>query len=142
MVVLAPGGRRRSAVDHRVEEFKRKGGIVVESAQVAQLPGLYTPDFATGNPAIGFIHRKMDDADIYFVANTSNQPVRSKAQVRVKGRHAEWWDPFTGRVSPAGDTPFDLDLQPYESRVVVFRERAPGRPPEIPRPKRDALNLS
>jgi hypothetical protein len=142
VVVLPPVHRTPPATSQKLEEFKRRGGIVVDSAHIAQLPGLYTPDFATGNPAIGFIHRKMDDADIYFVANTSNQPVRSKAQVRVKGRHGEWWGPFTGRVSPAGDTPFDLDLQPYESRVLVFSERAPDRPPEIPRPMRDALNLS
>jgi hypothetical protein len=142
VLVLPPVHRMPPATSQKLEEFKRKGGIVVESSRLAQLPGLYTPDFATGNPAIGFIHRKTSDADIYFVANTSNQPVRSQAQVRVKRRHGEWWDPFTGRVSPAGDTPFDLDLQPYESRVLLFSERAPGRPPEIPRPTRDALNLS
>jgi hypothetical protein len=142
VLVLPPINGMPPATSRKLEEFKRKGGIVVESAHIAQLPGLYTPDFATGNPAIGFIHRRTSDADIYFVANTSNQPVHSKAQVRVKGRHGEWWDPFTGRISPAGDSPVELDLEPYESRVLVFSERAPGRPREIHPRLRDVVNLS
>jgi len=142
VLVLPPVKRMPPSTSHKLEEFKSKGGIVVESSRLAELPGWYTPDFATSNPAIGFIHRKMEDADIYFIANTSNQPVRSKVQVRVKGRHAEWWDPFTGRVSPAGDNPIQLDLQPYESRVLVFSDRAGGRVPKITRSMRDVLDLS
>jgi hypothetical protein len=142
VVVLPTVTRMPPATSRKLEEFKRKGGIVVEAAHVAQLPVLYTPDFAAGNPAIGFIHRSTADADIYFVANTSNQPARGKADVRVQGRHAEWWDPFTGRVSPAGDNPIELDLQPYESRLLVFSDRATTRPADRPKRMRDALDLS
>jgi len=104
------------------EEFTRKGGIVVDASRLGELAKLYTPDFATGNPAIGFIHRKLDDGDIYFVVNTSNQPVEAMAQVRVKGRRAEWWDPFSGKISPAGGSSIELKLAPYESRVLVYSD--------------------
>ena len=48
---------------------------------------------------IGFIHRQLNDGDLYFVANTSNQPKVVEAKFRHRRRYAEWWDPFTGRVS-------------------------------------------
>jgi hypothetical protein len=39
---------------------------------------------------------------------------------------AAWWDPFTGKQAKAG---MDLDLAPYESRVLVFsKEAAPAIP--------------
>src|SRR6185369_17195255 len=54
-----------------------------------------------------------------------------KATFRVTQAQAEMWDPFSGRVaaakiessSPAGTT-IALDLEPYESRVVVFSKRS------------------
>jgi alpha-L-rhamnosidase len=42
------------------------------------------PDFESV-PEIGFIHRKLDDGEIYFVANTSNHAVHTRASVRVSG---------------------------------------------------------
>ena len=129
------------ATARKLEEYKHQGGIVVQAADIGELPRLYPPDFATGNPAVGFIHRKLPYADVYFVANTGNQPVRCKASVRLKDRNAEWWDPFTGSASLAGGSILELDLQPYESRVLVFSERAGG----AARPSReigDVLNLS
>ena len=142
VVVLPTVKRMPPATARKLDEFKRKGGNVVEAARVADLPSICTPDFAAGNPAIGFIHRKLENADVYFVANTINHGVHGPASVRVKGRHAEWWDPFTGRVSPAGDSPIDLDLQPYESRVLVFSDEIAASRTEKPRRFRDALDLS
>ena len=118
IVVLPALKRMPHSTSEKLEEFRKRGGIVADAAHLAGLP---TPDFATGNPAIGFVHRKLDDGDLYFVVNTRNQPVRSIARVHVeKGRMGEWWDPFTGDVSPAGESPIALDLAPYESRVLVF----------------------
>jgi hypothetical protein len=87
-------------------------------------------------PEIGFVHRKLPFADIYFLANTSNHPVRGQAEFRIKGVDGAWWDPFTGTAAKAdGGNRIDLDLAPYESRVVVFSKdrpaalRAPSGPP-------------
>jgi hypothetical protein len=80
-------------------------------------------------PEIAAVHRKLAFAEVYFIVNTSNHPVRSAASFRVKGLNAEWWDPITGTVTNAGGPNLELSLAPYESRVLVFsRERAPGRP--------------
>ena len=49
-------------------------------------------------------HRRTADADIYFIANTSNQRQQVGATFRIDGRRAEWWDPISGRVSPLETT--------------------------------------
>jgi len=75
-------------------------------------------------PEIGFIHRKLPFAEVYFVVNTSNHAVHTPAKFRVTGMEAATWDPFTGKVARASAS--ELDLAPYESRVFVFsKERAP-----------------
>ena len=109
----------------KIEEFKRRGGIVVEAAKLDELSHLYTPDFATGEPSIGFIHRRLVDSDIYFVVNTGNRSVHAPARVRVtEGRQGEWWNPITGRVSRAGGNTVELNLAPYESRILVYSRHA------------------
>jgi hypothetical protein len=118
----------------RLEQYKQRGGIVVNDDQMDELARRYTPDFATGKAAIGFIHRKLPHADIYFLANTSNEPVRCTARVRVQGRQAEWWDPSSGEITPAGGAVMDLDLAPYESRVLVYSDEARAPEQHIPHP--------
>jgi hypothetical protein len=142
VLVLPAAKRMPLETARRIDEFKHKGGIVVETARLAELPRLYTPDFATGSPAIGFIHRRLGDGDVYFIANTSNQPVHAEAVVRVKGLTGEWWDPMSGRVAAAGGPNVDLDLSPYESRVLVFSKNATAVPREGVHATREILDLS
>src|SRR5207247_1389260 len=75
-------------------------------------------------PAVGFVHRRLPDADVYFLANSGNTPLAVSARFRAATPHAERWDPLTGRVEPlpvrGGEIP--LELEPYGSRVVVFRK--------------------
>jgi hypothetical protein len=76
-------------------------------------------------PEVSFIHRRLPDADLYFVANTDNRPHSFSATFRTDRKAAEWWDPFTGSVTGAGEAPsIAMSLAPYESRLVVFAERA------------------
>jgi len=81
-------------------------------------------------PEIGFIHRKLPEGDLYFVANTDNQPKRVHANFRSKAKHAEFWDPFSGKISAISDPAnIQLDLQPYESRLIFFSDQAlPSQP--------------
>jgi len=72
-------------------------------------------------PLVGFLHRKLDFGDLYFIANTSNQMVDTQATFRVSGEQAEIWDPISGTSTPLGMTStVDLTLPPYASRVVFF----------------------
>ena len=75
--------------------------VTDEKSQLARkLKSLLHPDveLSPSAPEIGFIHRKTSEAEIYFLANTSNMPHSVKATFRVQGLQPESWDPFTGRV--------------------------------------------
>jgi hypothetical protein len=99
-----------------------------ESKLGAMLTGLYAPDFAHNDPAIGFTHRKLDSSDVYFVANTSNHPVELKATLRSKGIAGEWWDPFTGKATAANTADLTANLAPYESRILVLSSESTAKP--------------
>jgi hypothetical protein len=95
---------------------------------------LLTPDvaFSPSVPELGLIHRRTNDAEIYFIANTSNSRHDVKTTFRVQGMKPELWNSFDGTVSPArvesqsvNGTTVSLNLEPYGSRVVVFSRRTP-----------------
>ncbi|MBS1803718.1 MAG: glycoside hydrolase [Acidobacteria bacterium] len=89
----------------------------------AELAKLVKPDFvaAPATPEVGFIHRKLESGDLYFVANTSNQRRSVQATFRAGGKSGEEWDPFTGAVKGLEDANrAELNLEPYESRLLYF----------------------
>ena len=71
---------------------------------------------------IGFIRRKLEDGDIYFIANTSNRPVTTSATFRSPRQHAVWVDPDSGKLSPAATAP-QFTLAPYESTVLFMSDK-------------------
>jgi alpha-L-rhamnosidase len=88
---------------------------------------------------IGFIRRKIEGGELYFLANTGNQARDVEATFRVKKISPERWDPFTGAkyalrssVASDGRIVVPVHLDPYESAILVFSESshpsAPGRP--------------
>jgi hypothetical protein len=80
--------------------------------------------------SIGFIRRKLPNADIYFVANTSNGRAAFGATFATTHKFGEQWDPDTGnraRFSPAGGV---ITLAPYESRVFVFSDTPSATKPD------------
>jgi len=87
---------------------------------------LLTPDveFSPASSDIGFVHRTTPEAEIYFIANTSNVAQRLKANFRVQGMKAESWNPFDGTVQPLNVETMMLELPPYGSRLVVFSKRS------------------
>src|SRR2546430_3754873 len=101
-----------------------KGLFVPDEKQLGKtLTHSFIPDFTTSPhaPEIGFVHRKLPFADLYFLANTSNHPISTNATFRASQPHAEWWDPSSGNASQvSANSSVELNLQPYESRVIVF----------------------
>ncbi len=84
------------------------------------------PDLALdpATPEVGFIHRRLPTADVYFIANTGNRPHTFTATFRAGHPAASWWDPFTGKITAAGKGPaIAMTLAPYESRVLVFTDQ-------------------
>ena len=124
------------------------GYFIADEKQLGTALASYlTPDviLSPRTERIGFIHRKLVAGDLYFIANTSNQSHHVQVTFRDAAKHAEWWDPFTGEISAVENpTAVDIDLQPYESRLILFTDSAPQleeRQPPLRAPSR-TLELS
>ena len=103
------------------------------------------PDFETSGTAEGadlrFVHRHMDDADIYFVSNRQNRTETIQAQFRVDGKVPEIWRATTGKAQPVsyriegGRTSVPLTLDAEEAVFVVFRKPAKVAAVDIANPE-------
>ncbi|HEX6279873.1 MAG TPA: glycosyl hydrolase [Pyrinomonadaceae bacterium] len=107
--------------------------IASETELKTALGQLLKPDVDFGSNAVdmGFVHRKTADADLYFVANTSNQ----KRDLRLTFRNSEpavqMWDPKSGTATAvssvqrgSGTVSFNHHFEPYGSRVFVFSKQS------------------
>ena len=90
------------------------------------------PDF-TASPVLRFIHRRIGDAEVYFVANPEPTAVDAVASFRVTGRQPEIWSADSGRMEKSGAfmdrdgvTRVALHLEPNGSAFVVFRTASAG----------------
>jgi hypothetical protein len=88
-------------------------------------------EFVPASPDVAFVHRRTDDAEIYFVVNTANSTQRVNAKFRVGHMRPEWWNPLDGSLRTA-ITEWEgfetgrvaLELEPYGSRILVFSRRS------------------
>jgi hypothetical protein len=107
--------------------------INVASRALASL-GL-PPDFESSMP-LNYIHKRLNAADVYFVANPTPHAVEPLCTFRLGDRQPELWWPDTGRVEDArawertgdGRIRLAIPLDPEGSVFVVFRKKA-GSPP-------------
>jgi hypothetical protein len=83
-------------------------------------------------PEIPFLynHRTLDNKDIYFITNQSEQRVKTSVAFRVKGMQPELWDAVTGAIRPLPafeqtdeTTIVPMQLESLESVFVVFRKK-------------------
>jgi hypothetical protein len=109
-------------------------GVVRQGVEpAAVLQELRVPpdvEFSGLSPAgeLDWIHRRTDDAEIYFVASRWDTPEKVDCTFRVGGRQPELWDPVTGQTRHAaafsqrdGRTTVPLEFDPRGSVFVVFR---------------------
>jgi hypothetical protein len=140
-IVIVPGAPwMPEATKQWLAEFARGGGQVLAvppDALAAQMTRALPPDVVVipPTPEIGFVHRRLADAEIYFLANTSNAGRDVKVRLRDATPHADSWDPMTGAIArldgAAGN--LHLNLAPYASTIVVFRRRPAAAPSLHPR---------
>lgn len=70
---------------------------------------------------VGFIRRRLSDADVYFVANTSNRALRFTAAFTTAFHAGQEWSPDSAVVArDVSRSDVRIELAPYESRVFVF----------------------
>jgi len=88
-----------------------------------------SPDVMLDKPdtALRVMRRRLKDADAYLLFNEAAGSSSQTIKLRSGGRRAEFWDPQTGKIMAAkatsskGSTKIELELKPYETRVVVVR---------------------
>ncbi|WP_263381822.1 glycosyl hydrolase [Granulicella arctica] len=76
--------------------------------------------------SVGFIRRKLPDADIYFVANTGNQALAMFATFGSVYRAGVTIDPESAMVSSVLAVRQSIHLAPYESRIFIFSNLRTG----------------
>ena len=87
-----------------------------------------------------YVHRKLDDIDIYWVNNRMNRVEELSANFRTIGKTAEIWHPETGKIEQVsysiadGTTKVPLHLQPNDAVFVVFRNKAKSNSETIVKP--------
>ncbi len=111
-----------------------QGIFIKDESQLPQvLAKRLAPDVACSpaSPQLGVVHRHTNAGEMYFLANTSNEPLNVKATLRVENMEPEWWNPMTGRLSPGeildrptGRATVALNLEPYGSTILLWTHRA------------------
>lgn len=81
---------------------------------------------------IMYIHRKIEEMDVYYVFNQQNRAMNRELLFRVVDKTPEIWNPEDGTiVHPAvytmdkGRMRIPVSLKPYESKFFVFKNKKP-----------------
>ena len=100
------------------------------------------PDFdytrTSADTRLLFVHRRLADGDVYFVDNRSDNPASVDATFRVAGKSPQLWYAETGKgvaatyTSADGHTTLPLQLEPWGTVFVVFREKAKSPSQTVP----------
>ncbi|GAB3954252.1 hypothetical protein GCM10028805_39370 [Spirosoma harenae] len=85
----------------------------------------------SGDAPITWIHRRVGDKHIYFLANQRRSVEETVCTFRVSGKQPEYWDAATGKMTPIpiyesekGQTRLPVHFDPSGSVFVVFRNPA------------------
>ncbi len=111
-----------------------RGRVVdgMTAAELLQADGI-VPDVqwktVTGGADIDWIHLRIGEAEVYFLAELGGRACETDFLFRVDGRVPELWNPVDGSIRDAtmfriadGRTNVPLRLDPYDSLFVVFRQ--------------------
>ncbi len=100
------------------------------------------PDFTYSKPQddteVLFVHRKLEQADLYYIDNRNDRVQQVDATFRIDGKAPELWHADSGMIEPAayhienGHTAVPLHLDPYETVFVVFRKPAGSPARDLP----------
>jgi glycosyl hydrolase family 106( putative alpha-L-rhamnosidase) len=119
--------------------------VVAEADLSSRLAAAAPPDVAVQPSVtdIGFVHRRLTDADVYFLANTGHTPRGVTARFRSQTPHAEVWNAMTGTIESVdvAEGGVALALEPYGSRIVVFRKDGSDAPVVRPTSMAEAEDL-
>jgi hypothetical protein len=93
-----------------------------------------SPDLViSGREDINFMHRRLPDAEIYFLYNPDSVAQQLECDFRIEQKIPELWNPMTGEIRKSAQfksegeiTKTWINLEAEESVFLVFRESAVG----------------
>ncbi len=110
--------------------FQINGALLEPSGKLssAVVNALPQPDvmLTPSCPAVKYLHRTFNDAELYFLFNESGETQLRKAVLAGKGT-AEYWDAITGNRTPivcddgSSIIQFSLSFEPYETKIIVIK---------------------
>lgn len=126
-------------------------GTVVNSSDIeSSLKALrVTPDFvytSENDSKIGFVHRRINDGDIYYLVNQKPVPATIEARFHKQGKRPVLWHPETARAEPVSyryeddQTVIPLHMEAGESYFVMFRDNSDRSAEVITRPSTKMLS--
>ena len=129
-------GRGRVVWGRGLRELLRERGIGADFSFVSP----------HADTELDFVHRRTDEADIYFVRNKRPRWEQFEATFRVRERVPERWQPETGQVTTQREfrnadegTAMPLQLAPYGSVFIVFpSDSVPGTALRLDQPDESA----
>jgi len=99
-----------------------EGNNIEQSSYRAQLP-------------LTYIHRYTPEADLFFVASSSEKPSSGLLSFRIRGKQPEFWYPDSGRIKKCpvyeekgARTIIPMIFDPAGAYFVVFRKKAETTP--------------
>jgi hypothetical protein len=122
-------GRQSSSGPHMHPYGKGRvysGMSANEVLDALKIPADFTYSKPSADTDLMFVHRKLNDGDLYFIDNRKSDAENLEATFRVSGFAPELLDPATGTSQPAsyhmavGSTTVSLHLDPYGTVFVVF----------------------
>jgi hypothetical protein len=118
-------------------ENKYGNGKIISGKQIGEVLGILNvlPDLTTNTndpKEIMYIHRRLENSDVYFVFNQQNRSINREIIFRVSGKTPQIWDPENGSIlKPAlysiekSQTRIPVSFRPYESKIFVFKNEVP-----------------
>ena len=81
------------------------------------------------NEGLSFLHRKIDNADLYFVTNVQDKSVSMPINFRVQSKNVWKWNSYNGEIkqlfhysNSENGMKLPIVLAPWESTILVFEE--------------------
>lgn len=118
-----------------IEKTSEKGGKLYHLTQISQLDGTLDKAYGQYDVSVSsvsergghftYIHKVMDERNIYFFANSSDTSVKPTITLLGEYTNLEVWDPMTGKRTPLdvtvkdGTTTFQLRFAAVTSLFVI-----------------------
>jgi hypothetical protein len=123
------------AIRKKIEEFKKQGitvcGHVGQEIASSLLACDVTPDWTwSGTDSLNFVHRRLPDAEIYWINSPVDSYRSAEISLRVSGLKPYLWHPVSGEMKEVaytlkdGRTLLSLTFEPQDAFFIVFKGKA------------------